>query len=370
MRIGLVELYERNHYSLIVNWLLVCRENGWDCTLYATNEILANVAREISGFAYDVVAFDGISLGALREIRADSIRRGCFLVFLSLSGSYWRHLFCSFAGAPHALTVHNAYAWMGRGVLRKPWYLFKKFLRWKMRRAADAIVVNSDPMAKAMEGAGKPVFVMPFSLLRTPGARTARGASLTIVCPGKIEAGRKRYEDFLRLAADFPEHKFALLGKPAADPRSRAVYEAAGALPNVARFDRYLSVEEFRAGMLEADLLFSDIVVEYDNSDYHEVYGVSKDSGFSYLMAEYGLPGIVNAGFRNLDYLDCGTFYFRDYAELRSIILKAAERGVIEGRKASIARAVAEHGPERYARSLAGLEAIASRGLPGKAGRV
>ena len=58
-------------------------------------------------------------------------------------------------------------------------------------------------------------------------------------------------------------------------------------ISNIKLYNHYVDNKIFQKVIKKSHLLFSDIRVKYSSSDIYEVYGVSKDSGISYLMNEF-----------------------------------------------------------------------------------
>jgi hypothetical protein len=302
---------------MIYNWVRIADINNWAITLYCTQEIYDNVKDEIAGLKHCAIIQDCSTFTFLRRIRRDA-KSGAVdkVVFLTLQSHYLPFLFLPLDGFTYGITVHNANVWFKSNVIRKWTDILKRYFRFRMKSSASFFVVNSQNMKEYVEDnfhESRPVYVVPFSLRRSPEARPILSEKLRVVYPGTINKNRKTYDKFIQLAMDFPDDEFVLLG--AASSGSDVVSRAAQ-LPNIKTFEGFLSIEEFNAEIAKAHLLFSEIITDYNGDDMREVYGVTKDSGVSYLMAEFGIPALLNASFHNFKTLNGATVYYEDYDDL------------------------------------------------------
>ena len=58
MHIGIVELCEKNHHSMIYSWIKIANLNKWKITLFTTVDIFNFVKSELKGLKYNVVLRD------------------------------------------------------------------------------------------------------------------------------------------------------------------------------------------------------------------------------------------------------------------------------------------------------------------------
>ena len=93
-------------------------------------------------------------------------------------------------------------------------------------------------------------------------------------------------------------------------------------ISNIKLHNKYIDIKNFNKVIERSHLLFSDIKVNYTSSDISEVYGLSKDSGISYLMNEFGLPCLLNSDFSNFNELRNGSLYFENYDKMCKLYKK------------------------------------------------
>lgn len=314
---------------MIYNWVRIADINNWAITIYCTQEIYDNVRDEIAGLKHSAIIQDGGTLAFLRRIRKDA-KRGAVdkVLFLTLQSHYIPFLFLPLGGLNYGISVHNANVWFKTNVIRKWTDIIKRFFRYRMKSSASFFVLNSRNMKEYIKTnfqESRPVYVVPFSLRKALEARPSFTDKLRVVYPGTVNTDRKSYDKFIQLAMDFPNDEFVLLG----DANSGGdVLKRAAKVPNIKTFTGFLSIEKFNAEIAQAHLLYSEIVTEYNGDDMSEVYGITKDSGVSYLMAEFSIPGLVNANFHNFAELNGATVPFGDYADLaeKFALLHSEER--------------------------------------------
>lgn len=110
--------------------------------------------------------------------------------------------------------------------------------------------------------------------------------------------------------------------------------------------------ETFSHIIHKSHILFSDIEVNYASSDMLEIYGVSKDSGISYLMNEFNMPCLLNSEFSNISQLERGSLYFKDYEELVKIYKKTKDRKYYLSLVSKIIKDTRNYTIEYYAKKI------------------
>lgn len=322
MNIGIVELKEKNHHSMIFNWISIANTNSWQITLFTTLEVFKNVEQEIEGLEYNLVIQKGSRYHFLRELK-DCYKKSNMdrLIFLSVTSSFLELFFISFKKVNTLITVHNANAWFYKNEIRKISHLIKRIVRAKLIKNSLAVIVNSDNMKIYIEEKfknNKPIHVLPFSLKRTSKS-TKRNKKFTVVYPGSVNVNRKNYEKFILLAEKNPDDSFIILGSYVNDLKSQNIFKKMKKVTNIKVFENYVTLTTFDDVMSKCDLLFSDLVTEFNLSDLSEKYGTTKDSGISYLMIQFNKISIINKDFLNLKELKDCTFAFNDFTELQEI---------------------------------------------------
>jgi len=332
LKIALVELSTKNHHSLIFNWLSAAKINNWEVVLFTTDEIYKATQGSYNEFDYEVVLYSKVTfmnfLRMKNKIRTSGVNQ---TVFLTMQSHFIEFYLANLFNLNYGITVHNTNAWFNGNSPKKLSHYLKGYIRNKIKKKSNFFVVNSSNMyksAEATKNVDKPLLIMPFSLKKNNQRDTKENSMdrLTVVYPGMVDIQRKRYDNFARLANENPKDKFILLGKPSSELAVEAIMEEMKKIKNIKLFDSFISIEDFEKYMIEADLLFSDILVDYNISDMSEVYGKTKDSGISYLMAEFELPCLLNDEFENLRELECASVNFTNYDNLINQYMKLKDK--------------------------------------------
>lgn len=319
MHLGIVELCEKNHHSMIYNWIKIANINGWKITLFTTKEIFENVENEIKGLNYQLILknknmylFFKIIKEKYKYEKIDGI------IFLSITCGFLPLLFTSFKKINFGITIHNANAWFKNNTIRKISHLLKRFIRKRLKNQASFFLVNSNNMKNYIEDnfrINKPLYVLPFSLKKAEYEKKSN-LSFTVVYPGSVNMARKRYDNFIKLAQDNKNDNFILLGSYVSGKENEEIFNKMQSIPNIQVFESYVPLEVFDNVISQADILFTDVVVDFNLSDLSEAYGVTKDSGISYLMIQFNKLSLLNKEFKNLIELDQSSIYFSNYEEL------------------------------------------------------
>ncbi|HBY86120.1 MAG TPA: hypothetical protein DEO86_09615 [Colwellia sp.] len=327
MKIAIYEVSCSNHAVMIYNWVEICKKNDWDFEIFTTKDIYKQVSSDIEVVDGQLHLLKKISL--VEVIKATVNLRKCDVIVITSLQSYFLHyLPLLFLRSKFLLTIHNLNTWF----VGKDFSSFKGIVKYVVRRLflkkIKALTVNSENMKKYLDDkqfTSKLVSIVPFSLRQQSSCSLIANKNtqaLNIVYPGMVSKKRKCYKDFLMLAKKNPDITFTLLGrliiKEGGDEIEAEIND--NNLKNVVYYKAFVEQEEFDKVMNSASALFSVVNVDYNHQGITEVYGETKDSGISYLMAEFAVPLIVNSDFCNFSCLNQGTFYFNNSVELDDII--------------------------------------------------
>jgi hypothetical protein len=324
MKIAIFEVSSPNHSVMIYNWVEICKENGWGFKVYTTSEIYDQISQHLSLRREEIHIIKNINFFEILKVTWE-MKSFDFLMVTSLQNNFLYYLIILFSKTKIVLTIHNLNTWFVYRNISSIKGAVKHIVRvfWKIR--VHGYIVNSQNMVDYISHhhlTKKYYEYIPFSLRYIPVSaldQKDKEHSLTITYPGMVSKNRKKYDYFLRLAFDFPNIKFILLGKlnlkEGGSDIKREILNLS--LKNVTYYEVFVDESEFDTILRGTDVLFSFVNVNYDNQGVQEVYGKTKDSGVSYLMSEYGLPLLVNNDFKNLSYLDAATLYYSCYEELR-----------------------------------------------------
>ena len=301
--------------------------NGWNMSLYTREDVYEVATNKIADLSHHklLMATEESVWSFLRRCHSDIKENKVDLViYLTVQDMLPWLALSRFTECNTLVTVHNARAWATGNETHRWRYRLKQFLRKWIAAPAKGYVVNSQNMADYMRDnqIDKRVFVMPFSLETYQGVpRSLSTDRIKIVYPGMVNTDRKRYDDFIRLASRFPSIDFYLLGKIKPE-KEETLFTQLKAFEgdNLHFYTEFVATEDFDEVMKAADFIYSDVVTDFRVADFREVYGHTKDSGVSYLIQQYGAPGILNRDFANLPHLNEGTFYFKNINDLVDLL--------------------------------------------------
>ncbi|MEZ9140965.1 MULTISPECIES: hypothetical protein [unclassified Shewanella] len=353
MKVTVIELTTPNHSSMLYNWVDICFKNNWKCNLIYSEDVERNIIKTNVKSANTCCVNSFFSLlGHLKLIVSSDV-----IVFNTVQAKFFTFCLLSLLPNKTILSIHNVNSWLqpfnkatehisysGKFRFVAKIFLLKRFLVKLIRKFilfnVDYLLVNSDNMRKYIATnyeMTKPVLVVPFSMVHKPVSLTKKleKTSFNIVYPGVVNSNKKDYKYFIELAKRNESLNFILLGKI---DRNDPIYVDVKKVRNIQFFESYIKTTVFDDIMTDADVIFSYVNVNYRG----EVYGGSKDSGISYLMAEYGIPLIVNQEFENLIDLNKGTLYYQRFQDLLDVfeVVKGSEKysaltsNIVKGRDA------------------------------------
>ena len=326
MNIAIVDISTKNHASLIENWIKVSQVNGWYVEIYVSTDVLQgidpNLIEEIK-----VIEFKGGS--ALRFLNCiyRKYKMGAVdkVVITSLQSNYFSFLFSEIKKSHFLLTIHNVNAWNGVCKKNSLKYLLKYAIRKVLLTYSNTLLVSSANLAHSLKnkyGVDKNVEIMPFKLAKENINKCVKEY---VVYPGMVSKDRKQYETFFKLCQECNDINFVLLGRVGGES-DKAIVNKFKQLTNVVTFDEYVSREDFDYYIDRAAVVFGDLNVEYENAEFLEVYGETKDTGLSYFTVESRVPLLVNHSFENIPNLQEMTFYFKSYCEAKDTLLQLMEK--------------------------------------------
>jgi hypothetical protein len=177
-------------------------------------------------------------------------------------------------------------------------------------------------------------YFIPFGLrddIRPIENKEVSKRRLKLVVPGTV-GSRRKYDYVFKLMDDADtKHliEFVLLGAPEDDYGKSIIRKVAeGKYVNIKTFDRFISESEYDTYMSEADYIFSDFDVKYLTAyGQSETYGISKETGVSFLIASYEKLAILPENFKVMEELQSQVMSFYDFDSLKKIIVDLSKKG-------------------------------------------
>jgi hypothetical protein len=327
LKIGLVEVCSKNHYVLVEAWVKVLNDLKIEPVLYITEEVNDLLDKNIN--VIKIIKNDDESMKHFLKKISDSDDVS-HLIITSLQSHLIDFYLYFKPKVNFSLTIHNSKTWFVGNELKSIKNIVKKMIRSRFLKQAKNFFVSSENMRNFvvdLDRTKKNIFLMPFMIFSQNELKSTSKDKITkIVYPGIISSTRKKYDLFFQLAKSYPEIEFVLLGAPSKNLKegSNEIIKKVKELnyKNIKYFERYLTDEEYSEEFKTADFIFSELKLDFEKEDYKEIYGITKDTGISYLMIKHSLPLIVNKDFNNLKSLNPATLYFNTDEEIKGYINK------------------------------------------------
>jgi hypothetical protein len=150
-----------------------------------------------------------------------------------------------------------------------------------------------------------------------------------IVIPGSVDLKRRDYFFVLDIAErlkDLTHIRFVLLGKPYGDEAAALVSKLEQLKDTVVCYREFIDESEFEHQMQQADIVWGPLTRYYAANDAVEEYGISKETGVSFAMIRYALPGLFPTDVSVMDEIKTGTMFYSNADELVSIIADLSAR--------------------------------------------
>lgn len=179
-------------------------------------------------------------------------------------------------------------------------FLFKKFFFNQF----DSYVTISPSVKKyfdSISNVNKNSFFFPFDISKKKLLKRKNNTKITISVPGSINELRRNYVDFLKSVWLYFQNnpnssiQFKLLGK--LDLNSSNVVELINRINSINKrvyfWKDYIGVDEFEYELNNSDYLLSNVKLISDVNNRIEIYGLTKETGITYLSYKWAKPLIV-----------------------------------------------------------------------------
>jgi len=341
--IGLIE----NHHSLyeyILNQLFNC----FDKICFITK---SDIQSEISIKKDHLeIIIDNSRIDKVFKNHLDLINSHEVLITDEYIGLFIRMYTVKLINKKKILIVHNANKWSSifKPALNYSINFADQFFRKHLSRQFDAYITVSPYIQKYLlsKRIKKPVYFIPFNFSKEIKETINNSEQIKILIPGIISANRRNYKELLaeieRFFSKTPISKitFVFLGK--IDIRDDGnIAECIDRLntlyPEKIRYWKsFIGSSMFEEELNNADYILSNVHPKIIKQGFIEVYGVSKESGVSYLIYKHAKPGIVPSNQIILKDMDSQLVKFNSYSEL-SIIFGMLENNTIDLKELKIA---------------------------------
>lgn len=150
-----------------------------------------------------------------------------------------------------------------------------------------------------------------------------------IVIPGSVDVKRRDYSFVLNIVERLrclPHVQFVLLGRPYGAESIALVDKFEQMNGSVVCYREFIDEQEFEHQMQITDIVWGPLTRYYTGNDAVEEYGISKETGVSFAMIRYALPGLFPSDVTVMDEIKTGVRFYSNADELVSIITDLSTR--------------------------------------------
>lgn len=224
------------------------------------------------------------------------------------------------------LTIHNIHSFFKVTETKS----LRDFLKQKARRLALSkcrLNVYSNNLKECLLHyipEARP-FQLPYRVF-SPEARldkTNAPQQFRIVIPGTVDADRRDYSFVLEVAQRLSHLSFIriiLLGRPYG-ARAVSLMKAFGEMKDsVICYPDFVDEREFEQQMQNADMVWGPLTKYYSAKEAVEEYGISKETGITFAMIRYVLPGLFPSDVSVMDEIKTSVRFYNNADSLVALI--------------------------------------------------
>lgn len=232
--------------------------------------------------------------------------------------------------------VHNVNKWVSNKLMVNPIHIITYYIKKMYFNQFDSyITMGPNIKSYLAEFTSKKVFFFSFDILsnKINNKNIIDSRDVTIVIPGTVSAERRNnLEFFIFLKNYFSNNpnsniKIKLLGKM---PLTRdneplrflitQINETFG--KRVSYWNEFIPPEDFEHEILTSDLILSNLNVINNFDDRIEIYGLSKESGISFVIYKYAKPAIIPHNQHVLVGFENQLIPYYSYKQLQNIFIR------------------------------------------------
>lgn len=363
IKIGIMAIGDgENHYEYVLTLFNVLKRENTQIILFLGQNIYKEVkkdksissnitllVKDIEESTYDFLKKNRSILNQLDFFVSDEI-------YVSPRHD-WKLPFILKLKCPKILTLHNVNIWLKPKASLNIRYCARMFLRMYLLRKFDGVTVFSNNIKNYVlqdTNYKKAVFVTPFSYYSNDNNFDDKknvNSIINITIPGTIKKARRDYDKILSIYDSIIENKvpikLVLLGKPIGEYGKKILkvcedINSRGG--NIEYFGDYIPRDVFENKIKEASILYADIPPKYYIDGTEEIYGLTKETGVTFLMIKYTKPAILPILFKNMPELDKSIIRYENLVDLEKILInldnitikKLTEQALINSEKFTI----------------------------------
>lgn len=326
-----------NHHSLYENLLKFLLANFNYTTFISRAEIIKEMDDRYIKDERVKVIIDESRVDKLYKKYINLINQHDILITDEYNGPYIRLLNVSFNNEKRIIILHNINRWLkiNKKVTNK--YFIDWFFRRNFFKQFDAVItIGPNTMEHfSVTNKKKLSFFFPFDEYNTDEKLTRHqmggNKKIVITIPGTVSENRRNYTDLIKtLHQYYSAHNdsriiFKFLGKVTENHSHilKGINDINNAFGERITFWRsYIPSEEFKMELQRSDYIMSNINLEIEVRGITEKYGISKESGISFILLKFAKPGIVPGEQLSEKWLKGQQLSFNKYSDLIDILSK------------------------------------------------
>ena len=222
-------------------------------------------------------------------------------------GLFYRLRNIKFNNQNKYLIIHNVSKWTS--FVTNPFFYFKNFFdqyyrKFFLKQFENLITVAPNLLKELKNKTNKNIFLIPFNFSElSRNFNYVKKDYCRIVIPGLVDSRRRNYIQLLKTIkifyAKYPKSKiiFDFLGKINKQKEPKIFYEIN--LINekfnnkILFYTKFIEDKTFENNILKSDFILSNLKPYIYKQGFKEKYGLTKESGVSYIIYKYSKPGIV-----------------------------------------------------------------------------
>lgn len=255
-----------------------------------------------------------------------------YLITDEYYGLFFRVFRTSFSCRYKFIIIHNVNKWTSFLInpFTNPKNFIDLFFRYKFLNQFNYYITNSQILNKILlKKSNKQTFIIPFNFNNSNQKIIDKAISskINILIPGIVDQKRRDYLSFLKNFYTYIIN----------NPNSNIQIELLGTLKNnfeimylinkinmeknnsIIYYIKFIDDEKFHDQIIKSDIIFSNLKKGINKQGFNEVYGLTKESGISFIIAKYSKPAIIPEWQKVFTQIEDQLIKYCKYSEISSI---------------------------------------------------
>lgn len=229
-----------------------------------------------------------------------------YLITDEYYGLFYRVYNITFSCRYKFIILHNINKWTSFLInpLIYPKNFIDLFFRDKFLDQFDYFITNSPVLSYTLsKKSSKQIFVIPFNFNNSEKKilKEIKSSKINVLIPGLVDQKRRDYITLLKIFYIYLE----------SNPNSNIQIELLGKLGNNSKiislinkvnnkkrnaiiyYTKFIDDKKFNNRIMKSQIIFSNLKKNINKQGINEVYGSTKESGISFIIAKYSKPAII-----------------------------------------------------------------------------